>query len=393
MQNKVKILFANRKDCFDKFGGDTIQMLKTKEFLENKYNLSIYICLSESEIFSHPDAKIVHIFNIETTEDTLGYIKSAEESGKKVVISTINWDYSHAMYAKYLAWFNIYPEYAFYESIKKLITNILNFFILNIPFLRKKYKEYINKGVYNTKKYINNRKKALLKADLLIPNSDEELSMLSKEYEIDLKILKQKSYVIPNAIDSNLIKETDKKPDFIGNLNNYVLQIGRIDPVKNQINVVKALFNKPDISIVFVGRVQDPKYYNELKNISKNRGNVYFFDEIRHEDIYAFYKNAACHVLPSFKETTGLVTIEALFSGCQIVVAGEKFCPVKYYEFDKLGFLCNPYDINSIKNAILKSIYTPKNIEINDEYKFKVSYENVADMTYKAYLNLALEKV
>lgn len=36
-----KIIFATRKDFFSKFGGDNIQLLKTKEYLEKKYNLEI----------------------------------------------------------------------------------------------------------------------------------------------------------------------------------------------------------------------------------------------------------------------------------------------------------------------------------------------------------------
>ena len=44
--DKIKIIFANRKDCFDKPGGDTVQMMKTKEYLEKHYPVNINVVLS-----------------------------------------------------------------------------------------------------------------------------------------------------------------------------------------------------------------------------------------------------------------------------------------------------------------------------------------------------------
>ena len=37
----MEIIFANRKDCFEKPGGDTVQMMKTKEYLEKQFDINI----------------------------------------------------------------------------------------------------------------------------------------------------------------------------------------------------------------------------------------------------------------------------------------------------------------------------------------------------------------
>ena len=45
----LKVIFANRKDCFDRMG-DTVQMMKTKEHLEEQYDIEVIYCTSPQEI-------------------------------------------------------------------------------------------------------------------------------------------------------------------------------------------------------------------------------------------------------------------------------------------------------------------------------------------------------
>ena len=64
----------------------------------------------------------------------------------------------------------------------------------------------------------------------------------------------------------------------------------------------------------------------------------------------------------------------------------------EYYQFDKYGFVCNPYDVKSIKSAILNAYNNPKNIKLSEEYIKFFSYENVANMTYNVYERVLSEK-
>ena len=88
--------------------------------------------------------------------------------------------------------------------------------------------------------------------------------------------------------------------------------------------------------------------------------------------------------MPSYRESPGLSTLEALWYGCEVVTSSEAFCPVKYYKFDKYAHLCNPNNIVSIKNAILEAFNTKKNTISKDYFDF-FSYENVAKLTLEAY--------
>ena len=385
--NKLKVIFANRKECFEKPGGDTVQMMKTKEYLETFYPVEIKICLNPQEILKNEDAKIVHIFNLETINETNDFIAAAKKTGKKVALSTINWDYSDLYFVKYLSFIGVYDCFQILYPFKNIIIKLFNFFLKTIYF--DKFENYISKGMYGTKEYFQKRINAINNADLLLPNSDEEAQMLLKEYKINKDALYSKLCIVPNAIEYKKIPENKGKkyPD----LNNFVLEVGRIEPTKNQMGVVKALYNNPEIQIVFIGKVQDKQYFENLKKLSQERGNVHILSYAPYEDILELYNTAVCHILPSFKETTGLVSLEALISGCQIVVASEKYCPVEYYEFDKYAFICDPYDVESVKMAVLQAFYHPKDIVLPKEYTKRFSYENVAKRTYEAYKRLGIE--
>lgn len=385
--DKIQIIFANRKDCFEKPGGDTVQMMKTKEYLEKNHPVEIFICTAPEDFKKYPDAKIVHIFNLETISETNEYIKFAKSLNKKVVLSTIHWNFLEEYFVKYLEFLSI-PPINCPEFFKKCIISFFNIFIILIPTLRKKYENYIQKGMFCTKKYKKTRQEAIKNADLLLPNSTEEMLLCAKDFNFPKEFIEKKSIVVPNATEilSQLNNNTEEIE--VNLPQKYVVIVGRIDSTKNQYNLIRALFNDSNIGIVIVGRIQSEKTYKRIKKLSDKRGNVYFIPQIAQKNLIKIYKNAICHILPSFYDTTGLVNLEALLCGTPIVVSNSKYCPVSYYEFDKYGEICDPYSTTSIRKAIFNIINKNKKIQLSNEYKYKISYENVASSTFNAYYKL-----
>lgn len=384
----LQIIFANRKDCFEKPGGDTVQMMKTKEYLEKKYPVQIVICTNPDDFEKYPNAKIVHIFNLETINETNKFIKAAKDLNKKVALSTIHWNFLEEYFVKYLEVLSL-PPINCPIFLKKLLISFFNLFIIAIPQLRKKYERYIQKGMFCTRKYVQTRKEALENSDLLLPNSTEEMNLCADDFKLSRNYIKNKSVVVPNATEIlSQIKDNDEeiKSDLP---EKYVVIAGRIDSTKNQYNIVRALFDDKDIGIVIVGRVQSEQTFKRVKQLADKRGNVYFIPQTEQKNLIAIYKNAICHVLPSFYDTTGLVNLESLLCGRPIVVSNSKYCPVNFYEFDKYGEICDPYNPKSIRNAVF-NIMNKKNdkVELSKEYKYKISYENVASLTYNAYEQL-----
>lgn len=386
----MKILFASRSDCLSAPGGDTVQMLKTIEYLKTNHNIDSQICLKPEEIINDKDSNIVHIFNLQTIDETLQIIKACKTSKKKIILSTVYWDLSHHVFMHKL--FQISKKGFKSEFNKKLKRSFIK-----LASLRDFLPIHNECDSYATTNYIEKRRQALLEADILIPNSDEELNVLSKEFKIERNILLQKSFIIPNAVDIkhkkiNIMNDSVENPN-LNNLTDYVLEVGRIEVNKNQYNVVKALYNHPEIPIVFIGRVNNNKvdfeYFNELKELSSRRGNVYFVNQIDQKEVFEYFKKARVHVLPSYRESPGLSSLEALYFGCEIVTSSEEFCPIDYYKFNDKAHICDPYSYKSIRDSILEAYNNPKNSVFDEEY-FKIySYDNVSNLMKDIYTNLS----
>ncbi len=379
----MNILYITRKDSSKIFGGDEVQYRKTKEFLEQKYNINIDIKQMNEDIRNNIDKySIIHFWGLFSVEPE--FLKFAKEKNKKIVISSIFWEFTDSILINYL--YNIC--YYLPPIILKLVQNIMVWFTANIlynivpKFVKRKNSLYLHKNSINYKKNI------ILQANKIIPNSDEEGIILCKRSNVKISETENKFISVPNAVDTDYLK-AHKDTGFMSDIKDFVIEAAGIEPLKNQLGALKALYKNPEIPIIFAGQVRDEKYYKKLKNLADKRGNVYFTGKIPPEDLFSLYKRAKVHILASFRESPGLATLEALMSRAQIVVSNEKFCPIKYYKFDKYGFVCNPYDTKSIKNAILKAYNNPKIINLEENYIKFFSYENVADMTYEVYKKLS----
>ena len=376
----MKVIFANRSDCLTHRGGDTVQMLKTKEYLESNFGVSIVLVLNASELYNFKNYDLVHIFNIQTASQTIDFIKAAKELNIPIILSPIYWNLWHSFVISktydFISW-PFYKYFSHFESLGRLLWK----------FIPKKDTSYL--GV----RYKSQGDFILSNVDYILPNSYEEIDNLCRDFglsETNCAALKNKSVAVPNAI------ENKKQPQYLNDNfakiyklpKDYVLVVGRIEPNKNQLSVLLALLNEKDIPIVFVGRKSsnsiDLKYGTKLEEIAATRGNVYFIPEVKHEDMYEIYKSAAVHVLASFRESPGLVTLEALKAGSKIVFSSRSFCPVDFYGLKNYGSECNPYDVASIKSAILYEINLKRDVD-NNEFFERFSYDIVAKKTFDVY--------
>ncbi|MFZ2889147.1 glycosyltransferase family 4 protein [Sulfuricurvum sp.] len=369
---KINILYCNRSDCLTNPGGDTIQMLKTKEYLESSFPVSIDIALSLEEIFSS-DATIVHIFNIRTVDQTLAFVSNAKKAGKIIILSPIFWDLSDALFIIHMSKFKFYQFGKFYKIYKKFHRALskISAFVIGKP--------------YSTSSHYKNKIMDILaEVHLLLPNSIEELTQL--EHYTQLKFMHSK--IIFNAIDMNIFKSV--KPLQKNIIPKTVVCAARIEPIKNQLSLIRALFYHTDIHIILIGKIgQDQHYANLIKQIGQERGNFTLIaNHIPQNELVKIFNSAHAHVLPSFSETTGLSSIEALCSGLKIVVSKKQFCPVYTYFQDRIDrdvFVCNPYDTESIKEAVLLSLESQTLIQKCDK---RFSWEYTAQQTYLAYQSL-----
>nr|WP_242531484.1 glycosyltransferase [Priestia flexa] len=206
--------------------------------------------------------------------------------------------------------------------------------------------------------------------------------------EKELDLIKTPPYiVVPNAIDETLIPLGNYEEK--GQERDVVLCVGRIEPRKNQLNLVKAMQGL-DINLILVGKVHSTQmnYFAKVKKIVDESPNIKIIDEIEHEQLFNLYKSAKVHVLPSWYDTPGLVSLEASVNGCNIVVT-NRGTTEEYFESD--AYYCEPDNIVSIKNAIVQAYNNPYNDNLKRKILKEYTWKNTAEKTIMAYNKLLLK--
>lgn len=359
----MNILFAIRADYQENIGGDTFQFLFTKKYLGKNYGINIIVIKTPEDIEQYPNVKVVHVFNMQNRPWTYSFLKKAKECGKKTILSTIYWDLSDVEYIIKMTRFSFDVRlWKIFRPFKFAIRRVADV-------VRRRTKENIQT--------FSEYHELLQLTDMILPNSYEEAQVVERIFgSFDYKIR-----TVPNAIAPLVDKDSVKDVPAI--YKDCILQVGRVELVKNQRTVIQACMDN-DIPIVFIGRINGEKYYESVKELADKRGNVYFLGELPQEEIAAYYKAAKVHVLPSFRESPGLVTLEAMYYGCNVVVANQEFCPIEYYQLDKYGYVCDPFNVNSVRDAILRAYYDESKQYGKEFFEF-ISYENAAKLTYEAY--------
>ena len=94
----------------------------------------------------------------------------------------------------------------------------------------------------------------------------------------------------------------------------------------------------------------------------------------------ALFHFAKVGVSASWFETSGLTSLEALFSGANVVASGQRAREI----LGDLASYCDPGSIDSIAEAIKKQYNAPR-IQIPQEMKEEYTWENAAKKTKKVY--------
>ncbi|WP_010249569.1 glycosyltransferase family 4 protein [Myroides injenensis] len=260
------------------------------------------------------DFDIIHIFKI--TLDSYNLVNYSSNKGKKIVLSSV-------------------------IAIEKKINIKLGLLISKIF--------RVKTGYWFTQQM-------LLQSDAIVAQTIKEAKFIEENYSID----SSKIHIIPNGI--NLVfkyRESQLAFEILGYRKPYVLQVGRFDRNKNQLNVIKAL-KGTGIPVVFVGGeyFNEKAYYKECRDLADE--NFVFIDWLKHGDelLESLYVNAQVLVLPSHKEIFGNVLFEGGAAGINLAVTDV--LPIESFGISKFCTSFKASNINSIKNAVMKEYYKDK---------------------------------
>ena len=328
----VKVILQNRANFRESLAGDSIQLLKTREYLV-KTGIEAVIDNRPNPDLS--DYDLVHLFNLIPVAETYQYYRGARRRKKRVVLSTVFWN----------------PEEFFKVSESP---EQLRDWWQKTGSLRR---EILNGSV------------------MIFPNSLLELAELGKLFGP-----LPPAVVVPNAADQSFAAASPHHFVHKYQWHDFLLSAGRICRQKNQLSLIKAV-RKLKLPLVIIGPINDFQYYRECRRESAGQ-KILFIDTLPQSELASAYAAARVHALVSWYDIPGLVSLEAALAGCTIVSTNRG--SAREYFGDK-AFYCDPGDSNSIAQAVEAAWNAPKDRRLKESILAKYTWERVAGIIKEAY--------
>jgi glycosyltransferase involved in cell wall biosynthesis len=409
----MKILMVGRPELFEHYGGDRIQIENTVKELQK---LGADVEISTDLNVDMKPFDIIHVFQLDWNPSCYFFIKKAKKLHKPIVFSPIHHKLSEVE--------RFEKEYAF--DFRRLSGWIIrNQFHRDL--VKDLYRSILYPGkfpitafsmFYGMKKMY---KEALSMSDLICVQTKIEAIDLENVFDIHFKW-----EIVLNGVSDSFLQREDpglqpgdesvsfhpqektrpwtlvQGTSFLTSPNNsnlvglkdYLLCVGRIEPRKNQLNVIKAVQllrdeTHKDLQLVLIGAKSQNKHFEYTWLVNKELNRCSWIKHISHIDYINMplvYKYASVGISASWFETTGLTSLEALICGANAVASGEQ--PKEY--LGDYAYYCDPGNVISIKNAV-KQAYNSSRPVLPEEFKKRYTWNSAAKKTLEIYKSL-LEK-
>jgi len=336
----MRVLLNIHQTAFQNPGGGEIVVLKHYEHLRKLG--------ADVELFDQWKTKIklfdvVHCFGSLETR----FWKEVKAQGVKLVVTPIIW-----------------PELNWKKRIGKRVARIARH-VWKHP--RNPFKHFTDFHV----------------PDLLLPNSDAEAQRIMDCFGVP----RSKIRVIPNGVDSRFLNSNPSIFHDRFGLNDFVLVVGRIAPVKNQLTFLKAM-RGTGLQVVIIGSPlsKASEYYRRCREVATEE--TFFIERIEHDSdlLSSAYAAAGVLAVPSIFETCGIAALEAGLTGARIAIT--KNGGTKDY-FGNLVTYLDPTSEEDIRSAILTALSKPHNgDELREHICQNFLWEKVIRSTLQVYLEV-----
>lgn len=205
-------------------------------------------------------------------------------------------------------------------------------------------------------------------ADRIVANSNMECDTLSAVLELP----REKFSTVYNGVESSFFEASDPEL-FRGHFNidkRFILNVGNIEPRKNQLGLVRAMKAFPDRRLVLIGHPRSTEYLDQV--LSEGGEQVNYLGPLDHDSplLRSAYKACELFVLPSTLETPGLAALEALAQDARLVVTCEGSC-TEY--FGNRAIYIDPMSVDSIRQGIKRALevqHPPNDNSTDDTYSW-----------------------
>lgn len=343
-----KILIFDRINSSKFPGGDTVQINAIKDFLINR-NYSVTISDNVMENLNEYD--YVFIFNLTNPLEAYVCMKACERYNKPYILFPVYWNLDTLKMPFHFNMKSIAKKVL--PGFSKSIIRASKFLKMNTKIVQ--YFKIKNTELLNIKKCI---KYVLKNAYYICPNSYAELDHLEDNF--NLSKLNENIKIIYNGIDLkklDAIKQDDTIKSKYNLPENYICCVGGIGPRKNQLNLVRAA-NISRTNLVLIGKTSYgyEDYFKAIQDVAGD--NIYFLNHLPQREVFEIVKSSKGHIQPSFIETPGLASLEALALHVPTIVSNT--APVKEYFGDNVIY-CEPSNLESIKNSFIMINKNPPN--------------------------------
>jgi len=368
----MNILLRGRRSFHQDPGGDAVQTVKYQEYLiRGSRPCAVRIDLESEPDFSGVD--VVHCFNLQVTDQTYCQLRQARERGKKVVFSPIYWSLDEYRRHRYA-----HARALGQNPAREFLRNHFDAHLHAFQAWRRSGEPgagaALGRLLLAGKRGL--QRKCLELADRILVSAPSERDILLRDFP---GLAEAKVRVVPNGVDTHFAA-ADPEP-FIRRYGrrDFLLAVGRMEPHKNQIAVLRALRNL-EVPVVFIGSQRDARYLEACRRLA--RTDALFLDVLPHEFLPAAYAAARAHILASWFDIPGLVSLEAGLAGCNVISTDRGSAR------DYLGdgaWYANPADEGSIHRAVAEAMAAPRGIRGLAARLQAFSWERVAETLYDNY--------
>jgi glycosyltransferase involved in cell wall biosynthesis/Tfp pilus assembly protein PilF len=350
---KIRVLMQNRPTTFTQRGGDTVVLEKLRDGLVAR-GWDVTVDVGATQDPKHFD--LVHLFNFATVDYTRELAQRAHRAGVPYVVTTLYEDL---------------PE--FHNQSHVVASRLVEYV------QRGQNKEWWQSACIDhsvaSKAARFQCDWAALNAAALFPNGAGEARALRRDYPGVKNVAE-----VPLGHEVGAISTSEAFEREYG-VKDFVLCVGRIESRKNQLMLLKALEDS-DLTVVLAagGFSYQPEYDHAVRSF-KRRGRTLILDRLSPEMLASAYAAARVHILPSWYELPGLVSLEAAAHGKNIVVT--RTGTTADYVGDK-AFYCLPGSEDSIASAVMAAYYAPAKPGLVDMARSH-TWQKAVDSTVAAY--------
>lgn len=150
----------------------------------------------------------------------------------------------------------------------------------------------------------------------------------------------------------------------------YIFNLATLEPRKNHINLIRAWEKlqyqqaNPLKLVIAANPGWLSKEIEALMQPHVEMGNIIHLNNLSIEEIAYLFSHAKAFVFPSYTEGFGLPPLEAMQCECPTIVSD---IPTHRWVMGDASLYCNPYDVNSLADAINKLTDQPNANEIRQD--------------------------